>query len=145
MDEATGAAAPLEAELPRDVNAPRMARGYLVTWLGSDLDDGQLGTAKLLASELVSNALRHGQGRIELRAYLDDNRVLIEVTDEGTGFERAVKKQEFEDVGGWGLNIVESEASRWGIHEGTTHVWFELERPGPRLGIDERPDANAAG
>ena len=143
MDESTGAGAPLEAELPRDVNAPRVARGYLTTWLERDLDDGELDTAKLLASELVTNALRHGQGRIELRAQVDDDRVLIEVTDEGSGFERVVKKHEFHAVGGWGLNIVEAEASRWGIHEGTTHVWFELERPGPRVGINRRPDVDA--
>ena len=35
--------------------------------------------------------------------------------------------------------IVEAEASRWGVHEGTTHVWFEVERPGPRLGPDQNP------
>jgi hypothetical protein len=42
-------------------------------------------------------------------------------------------------VGGWGLSIVDALASRWGVHEGTTHVWFELERPGPRLGSGGRP------
>jgi hypothetical protein len=35
--------------------------------------------------------------------------------------------------------IVDAESSRWGIHEGTTHVWFELERPGPRLAAEEAP------
>jgi hypothetical protein len=40
-------------------------------------------------------------------------------------------------------------AARWDIHEGTTHVWFEMSagnqepsaRLKPRLGQDERPDA----
>jgi anti-sigma regulatory factor (Ser/Thr protein kinase) len=143
MHEAAGAETPREAELPRDINAPKIARDYLATWLGNDLDAMQLGTAKLLASELVSNALRHGKGRIELRAHVDGNRVLVEVIDEGSGFERVVEREQFGDIGGWGLNIVEAESSRWGIHEGTTHVWFELERPGPRVGVEQRPDPDA--
>ena len=50
--------------------------------------------------------------------------------------------------------IVEAVTSRWGIHEGTTHVWAEfersdprgthlwaeLERPGPRIGEDAKPE-----
>ena len=31
--------------------------------------------------------------------------------------------------GGWGLHLVDQVAQRWGVHEGSTHVWFEL---GPR-------------
>jgi len=30
------------------------------------------------------------------------------------------------DVGGWGLHLVESLSDRWGVHDGSTHVWFEL-------------------
>jgi anti-sigma regulatory factor (Ser/Thr protein kinase) len=41
-----------------------------------DLDVRELGDAKLLASELVTNALMHGQGRIEIRAELDENHLL---------------------------------------------------------------------
>jgi hypothetical protein len=50
-----------------------------------------------------------------------------------------------EDVGGRGLRIVGSLAERWGVHEGTSHVWFELSPSGdaepvdPRLGVEERP------
>ena len=50
------------------------------------------------------------------------------------------------DVSGRGLFLVEALTNRWGIHEGTTHVWFELaagsdasRQPRPRLGQDERP------
>lgn len=74
-----------------------------------------------------------------LRSVLDENRLLIEVTGEGSGFERALNEQDFERIAGRGLEIVEACASRWGLHEGTTHVWFELERPGPRIGEDSKP------
>ena len=74
-----------------------------------------------------------------LRLSLDQDRLLAEVIDQGTGFERVVRKSDFERLGGWGLSLVEAESTRWGVHEGTTHVWFEIERPGPRLGPDKTP------
>ncbi len=92
-----------------------------------------------MVSELVTNAVRHGTGRIMLRADLDEDRMLVEVIDEGGGLERAIREHDFEAVEGFGLRIVDAESSRWGAHEGTTHVWFELERRGPRLGPEKNP------
>lgn len=112
----------------------------MTDWFSAALDTEELQTAKLLASELVTNAVLHGEGRIVLRGQLDEDRVLVEVIDEGKGFELEVRRRAFEDLHGRGLLIVEAESSRWGIHEGTTHVWFELERPGPRLGEGRKPD-----
>jgi anti-sigma regulatory factor (Ser/Thr protein kinase) len=131
----------LEINLPHTVQAPGIARRSLVDWFGRApaVDASKLDAAKLLVSELVTNAVVHGLGEITLRATLDENRLLVEVIDQGLGFERTVRKQDFASVGGRGLAIVDAEASRWGIHDGTTHVWFELERPGPRLGPSEKP------
>jgi len=128
-----------ERELPRSPDAPGLARRSLSDWYGSRLDQEELHRAKLLASELVTNAVLHGEGRILLRAQADDDRLLIEVIDEGAGFEHEVRRREFDELHGRGLAIVEAESSRWGIHEGTTHVWFELERAGPRLGPESKP------
>jgi len=129
----------LQVNLPPTVQAPGIARRSIADWLEPAVDADQLDTARLLVSELVTNAVVHGHGEIMLRATLDDNRLLVEVIDEGRGFERTVRQQDFASIGGRGLAIVDAEASRWGIHEGTTHVWFELERPGPRLGPDKKP------
>jgi hypothetical protein len=45
------------------------------------------------------------------------------------------------------LLVVEALCTRWGIHEGTTHVWFELRSRDasaglaePQLGDAQRPD-----
>jgi anti-sigma regulatory factor (Ser/Thr protein kinase) len=103
------------------------------------LDERQLDDVKLLVTELVTNAVVHGRGRITVRGRLDEHRLMVEVIDQGTGFERIVHERDFESVGGQGLNAVEAIASRWGIHEGTSHVWFELERRGPRLGPGNKP------
>jgi len=68
------------------------------------------------------------------------------VIDEGSGFERAVAERGIHAIGGNGLHMVGALTERWGIHEGTSHVWFELP-PGapdapatPRLGSEQRPD-----
>lgn len=123
-----------ERELPRRLHAASIGRRLLSSWFARELGADELHWAKLLASELVNNAVLHGQGRIRLIADLDDDRLLVEVLDEGGGFEREARHRGFDDLYGRGLAIVESQASRWGIREGTTHVWFELERRGPRLG-----------
>jgi hypothetical protein len=76
---------------------------------------------------------------------LNDDHLLVEVMDEGNGLEPAVRARDLENprAGGRGLTIVDAESSRWGIHRGTTHVWFELERSEPRgtvsdpSGVDE--------
>jgi anti-sigma regulatory factor (Ser/Thr protein kinase) len=124
----------LEVKLPRAENAAVVARAELRRAYGPRVDADVLENAALLVSELATNALSHGRGEITLRACLDDDRMVVEVIDEGSGFERTLRRHDFDHVGGWGLEVVDDVASRWGVHEGTTHVWFELELPGPRLG-----------
>jgi anti-sigma regulatory factor (Ser/Thr protein kinase) len=133
--------AQLELQLPTSEQAPAIARRRVVERFGAELDPVQLEDARLLTSELVTNAVVHGRGAIGLSALLDEDRLMIEVTDEGDGFERTVRQHGLDSVGGNGLSIVEMLASRWGIHPGGSHVWFELERPGPRLGTDAKPES----
>ena len=125
----------LELELPRVTAASHLARRALRCLCADRIARDLLADAELMVSELTSNAVFHGRGNIiTLRAHLDEDRLFVEVTDAGSGFERVLRRRDFEQVGGWGLDIVEEISSRWGVHEGTTHVWFELELPGPRLG-----------
>jgi anti-sigma regulatory factor (Ser/Thr protein kinase) len=135
----------LQVNLLPTAQAPGIARRSLADWLAPVIDAGDLDMARLLVSELVTNAVVHGHGEITLRATLDEDRLLVEVIDEGHGFERSVRQQDFAAIGGRGLSIVDAESSRWGIHEGTTHVWFELERPGPRLGSAKNPTGRGGG
>jgi anti-sigma regulatory factor (Ser/Thr protein kinase) len=116
-----------------------VARGWVASSFAASLDRDELDRAKLVVSELVSNAVMHGSGQITVRGQLNEDRLLVEVVDEGTGFEWEIREHDFDRVGGWGLAIVDAVASRWGVHEGTTHVWFEIERPGPRLGSASKP------
>lgn len=59
-----------------------------------------------------------------MRVQLDDARLLVEVIDEGCGFERDLRRKDVWQVAGRGLG--NDVAAGWGVHEGNTHVWFEL-------------------
>src|SRR3954469_14819189 len=113
-----------------DVEAPAAARAELGD-LGLDRAEGQ--AVMLLASELVTNCVRHaGVGRrqrIRLRALVTDNFVRIEVIDSGAGMRVVMRPGD--DYGGWGLRLVDRIADRWGVvRDAGTHVWFEIDRPG---------------
>ncbi|MGA2926706.1 MAG: ATP-binding protein [Solirubrobacteraceae bacterium] len=127
--------------LPRDTTAPGFARRLIAAQFVDVLDQTELDTAKLLVSELVTNAVLHGRGAISLRADLDEHRLRVEVVDQGYGFERAAAEPTFEQLGGRGLQIVDAASSRWGIRKGTTRVWFELETPAPRAGRGSGSDS----
>lgn len=73
------------------------------------------------------------KARITMRAELVQDRLLVDVQDEGNG-SPAIRECRSEGGPPWGLKIVDAAASRWGVQEGTTHVWFEMELPGPRIG-----------
>lgn len=107
--------ASLEVELPGAQSAPLTARRALRRWCGARVDDELLIDAELLVSELTTNVLAHRQGKLTLRARLDDDRVLVEIIDDGSGFERDLRRTDFWQIGGWGLGIVDALASRWGV------------------------------
>jgi anti-sigma regulatory factor (Ser/Thr protein kinase) len=118
----------IDATLPRDPGASSVARRVLQSRFSS-LETSELHTVKLLVSELVNNAVLHGKGKITLRGALSPTKVRVEVVDEGTGFVPDLSKARYEDRRGRGLLIVDAQASRWGICNGTTTVWFELDLP----------------
>jgi anti-sigma regulatory factor (Ser/Thr protein kinase) len=115
------------ATLPRGPSAPAQARGIVGQLLrGHQLPELLLENAQLVSSELVSNAYLHGTGEIELRLNLFEDRLRIEVVDDGHGQAPAVRERPADETGGWGLRVVEQLARQWGVFEGTTHVWADL-------------------
>ena len=121
-----------EMDLPRDASAPALARRSLARWYRDSLDMHELIDAKLIVSELVTNAVQHGVGRIRLASELHDDRLFLQVTDQGSGFEYKVQAMSFGHMNGRGLAVVDSASSRWGIADGATQVWAEIERADPR-------------
>ena len=74
----------LDVEVPRDDGAPSRARRLIAALVAGELNGEELDRAQLLVSELVSNAVLHGRGAIRLKAILDQDRLLVEVSDEGS-------------------------------------------------------------
>ncbi|MFF4545473.1 SpoIIE family protein phosphatase [Streptomyces sp. NPDC001435] len=111
---------------PRSVGRAReYARGQLVSWDLEPLVD----TTELLVSELVTNALRYGEGEIRLRLLLDRT-LVCEVWDSGLVQPRRRRARDT-DEGGRGLQLVGLLSAAWGSRRtprGKT-VWFELPLP----------------
>lgn len=99
--------------------------------LADALPPAVLEDARLLMSELVTNAVRHAglgpEGRISVRAELRSGRLRVEVRDQGGGFE-PTRAPSAERGSGWGLYLVREIADRWGIlRDHASCVWFEID------------------
>lgn len=118
-----------EVDIQRDRTAPATAR-RAVERLADRLHPDVVPDVKLLVSEIVTNSVKYGgEGDVKLLLRTEDPRhVHIEVVDQGSGFVPVTRTRPMTDVGGWGLHLVEELAERWGVHEGSTHVWFEIDR-----------------
>ncbi|WP_399476954.1 SpoIIE family protein phosphatase [Streptomyces sp. TRM68367] len=112
---------------PRSVGRAReYARAQLLSWDMEELVD----TTELLVSELVTNALRYGEGEIRVRLLLDRT-LVCEVWDSGLVQPRRRRARDT-DEGGRGLQLVGLLSAAWGSRRtprGKT-VWFELPLPG---------------
>jgi anti-sigma regulatory factor (Ser/Thr protein kinase) len=120
------------------------ARRVLKTLLW-DLDPTQSYVAALLTTELIANGVEHaGAGAdtsVQLDVALTDERLRVEVVDEGSGFVPAPRSPDTPLDSHWGLHLVEELADRWGVvPEPQTLVWFELDRP---LSADARSTPTA--
>jgi len=126
----------MRISLGRDPQAPSLARAALTGFIEQSELAPALGTLTLLVSELVSNAVLHSDAPpasdIVLCAHLlEADAVRVEVIDCGSGF-TASPRDPARAHGGYGLYLVENQATRWGVdREGGTRVWFEL-GPAPR-------------
>lgn len=117
--------------LPASQRSVAEVRAYL----GDLLADGpvDVSTVVLLASELVTNSLRHttagANGTITLAVLAVGDAVRIKVADGGGLTTPCLRPQDDEYAeGGRGLHLVDLLASRWGFarDRGGTTTWFEI-------------------
>ncbi|HSC02945.1 MAG TPA: anti-sigma factor antagonist [Solirubrobacteraceae bacterium] len=145
----------VELELGRDPGAPARARAQLRETLSDAVSETDRATLTLLTSELVTNAVIHSGagagGTVRLRISMYPDRVRIEVTDPGSGFEAANLPPRPRDFGGHGLVVVDGLSSRWGTTregpDGGFRVWFELDVGGGargELAVDTPAEARVA-
>jgi anti-sigma regulatory factor (Ser/Thr protein kinase) len=98
-------------------------------------------TAMLLTSEILTNALEHGDPPVTATVDVDDRRLRVAVRD-GSTQEPRLRTPEPHELSGRGVLFLERLASRWGVesHDGSDAVgrhadappgktvWFEIDR-----------------
>lgn len=121
----------LHLRAPCSLTAPATVRRALsrLSWEDWSLDD-----ARLIATELVSNAVRHSGGgpedQLEVRVWTEGTGLVISVRDPGHSGQWAVQDPK-RITGGWGLQIVEKLAEDWGTERRDGYrVWARLARAG---------------
>jgi serine phosphatase RsbU (regulator of sigma subunit)/anti-sigma regulatory factor (Ser/Thr protein kinase) len=115
----------LPAELTSAHRARTLIRRPMKRWGLTEL----IPAAELLASELVTNAVRYAQGQIGLRLILEGG-LVIEVLDDSAALPR-LRHPEDDEERGRGLQVVSQVAQRWGARRAVSGkiVWCELALP----------------
>ena len=116
---------------PGSVAVPALARSATDSFLdGTPASPETRFHARLVVSELISNAVRHGGADlawVELRLEAIPGSVRGSVHHPGAGFAPPATAQSVTAQGGRGLFLVAALTSAWGITmENGTTVWFEI-------------------
>lgn len=113
----------------RDTATSEAARAWATTRIADRVDELTVAAVRLIVTELIANAMRYGDGRIELFVIARVDGVRVEVTDEGR--DGRVEITDAEPVGfqGRGLRVVDAYAHRWGCdyRPWGKMVWAEID------------------
>ena len=117
--------------LPAIPDAVAEARRWVASVAAEFLEAGQAEKLCLVISEIVTNALRHGEQseRIDLAVTPKPEFLCVQVTDDGPGLVPRPRALAPDTEGGFGLFFVEQLTRRWGVtrEDKRTRVWFELD------------------
>ncbi|QFY05989.1 ATP-binding protein [Nonomuraea phyllanthi] len=105
----------------------RAARQFVAGYLG---DHPETDTARLVVSELATNAIRHTRsglpgGRFCVTVLAGTSLLILSVLDEGGPTTPRLCQAHGEDQNGRGLHLIETLTTRWGVHGDQTGrtVW----------------------
>ena len=113
-------------------DAPAVARTAISAFCETrDVPEAIAATVRLLVSEVVTNAVTHpgleSPANVRLFARASAGIMRVEVTDRGNGFEATTPPDPSLGGSGYGLFLVDRQASRWGVDDvGGNRVWFEV-------------------
>lgn len=125
----------IDMTLPARPTAASEARRSLSV-LANQIPEDTYEDVRILVTELVTNSVRHSglsaddDVHLWLGVWNDPRRLRVEVADAGKGFEKKVKPSTPDQLGGWGLQIVDRLSDRWGVKRATNSgstVWFEID------------------
>ncbi len=141
-------------DLPADFRAAGRARRIITELLTAWGRQEDAEVARLLVSEVVTNAVRHaGQGQpLELTVTADDGRVRVAVGD-SSAQQPTPRAARDDEESGRGMRLIASLASQWGVSPPadpaapvSKEVWFELpvtNGRGPAEPSSDRPRVRA--
>ena len=114
--------------LEANASAPRRARRYAAERC-QQLPADALYVVTLLVSELVTNAVVHGEGEVWMDVEIDEAVVTVGVSDQGSGMVTPASRFSWPETG-HGMTLVQAMSDRWGVEQKTAtsgkRVWFEL-------------------
>lgn len=121
----------LSFRLAATPDAPRLAREAMDGWLNERLEPQRADDARLLTSELVSNAVRHGKlpshGIVTVDVEASGSAVTVTVEQPTTTSDARIVEPAVEREGGFGLRLVDRLADSWGVErEIPGKVWFSI-------------------
>ena len=114
--------------LAPEPSSVRAARGFIGEALAGTRADDCSGDARLLVSELVTNAVLHARSPFELVVRVNESGLRVEVQDRLDRLP-VLAPVAGDALAGRGMRIVDQLADRWGaepLDRGGKIVWFEL-------------------
>ena len=126
----------LSIQIPATPDAPRLGRQALDGWLQQLVGPGRADDARLIATELLSNAVRHGDippgEALTLSLETSDGTVTIIVEQPTSASSARIADRSEQAAGGFGLLLVDRLADSWGVEHGRPgRVWFAIVGPDP--------------
>lgn len=120
-------------QLPLELSSVSRARRFFSAIAeAAGLPSSLIETGTLALSELVTNAVVHGEVPIEVRTFVGDASVRVEVSDSGDRVPQIVAMQSSSRESGRGLAIVDAITEAWGFEPARDgpgkSVWFRLAR-----------------
>jgi anti-sigma regulatory factor (Ser/Thr protein kinase) len=106
------------------------ARERVVELAEPFVEESRIADLRLVISEVITNAVRHGgSGEMLVAVTPKPGYLCVQVTDTGDGFAPRPRAFEPDDDGGFGLFLVERLTRRWGLtrEDDNTRVWFEFD------------------
>jgi serine/threonine-protein kinase RsbW len=122
----------MEHRLAHAASSPAEARQIAADLVTDRLSPSRANEFVLMVSEVVGNAVRHGEpepdGRIGFRLEDEDKLLRAVVTDSAPEFEFDQYTFESANLDHMGLLMVDTLANRWGLSlDGKKAVWFEVD------------------
>jgi anti-sigma regulatory factor (Ser/Thr protein kinase) len=113
--------------LSPDTEAGWRARQALRQRFADSLPARALIDLTAVVTELVNNSVANGPKRpITVALEVESDMIRGEVADQGNPATVFPQGKVAARKGHLGLRVVDELTSRWGVYEGSTHVWFEL-------------------